>query len=99
MRIHPRAWLAVAVVVMVVAAGGWAAVGAGDDASPEDGTAVDVLTGHDWTRFAGATVGPGGVRITGTGGPAPPRRPPRRPPTWSASPPCGNVRPATPSPT
>ncbi|GIE78568.1 beta-xylanase [Actinoplanes philippinensis] len=68
MRTRPRAWLAVAVVVTVVAAGGWAAVSAGDDASPDDRTAVDVLNGHDWTHLAGATVGPGGVRIAGTGG-------------------------------
>ena len=63
---RPRAWLTVALVVVV--AGGWAAVSAGDDASPDDGPAVDVLTGHDWTHFAGATAGPGGVRIVGLGG-------------------------------
>ncbi|AEV84736.1 glycosyl hydrolase [Actinoplanes sp. SE50] len=65
MRMHPRAWLAVAVVAVV--AGGWVAVSAGDDATLDDDTAVDVLTGHDWTHFAGATVGPGGVRIVGLG--------------------------------
>ena len=68
MRMHHRAWLAVAVGVAVVVAGGWAAVSTGDDASPDDVTAVDVLTGHDWTHFAGATAGPGGVRIVGLDG-------------------------------
>ncbi|GAB2584840.1 beta-xylanase [Paractinoplanes abujensis] len=65
---HPRAWLAVAVVVVVAVVGGWVAVSAGDGASPDDDRAVDVLTGHDWTHLAGATAGPGGVRIVGLGG-------------------------------
>ncbi|MFF0379329.1 endo-1,4-beta-xylanase [Actinoplanes missouriensis] len=66
MRIHPRAWLAAAVAV-AVATGAWAAVSTGDDASPDDRTAADVLTGHDWTHVAGGTAGSGGVRIVGLG--------------------------------